>query len=414
MDPIYDKDLESFEDDLEDLQTTQIRSSHWVHKTFVWADHIQQLLHEDRFDIEYRMSLQAFSKLHSILQVKLRRRIKLSRLIRPVTVEMVIGTGLRYLAGGKMNDIRHIFFLSKTECYNCIDSFLEAVNSSKALCIHLPQTPAEWERVRNGFSSKSSHQLMSGCVGAIDGLLAQIIAPRRTEVGNVRAYYSGHYETFGLNCQAACDVRLKFLYFAVVAPGKTNDNAAYPLCVQLRRAIQSLPLGLYFVGDAAYSLEENLLVPFTGSQRHDPVHDAFNFHLSQMRIRIEMAFGRLVRKFQVLKRKMEGKLPKISQIFGACARLHNYIIDNDMPIDSINEEADHLIIPLPNAPSNMGYLPVMFEEDDDTFEKVDGVSETQKAILDVIRQQGITRPQYNLDRNTAQLDDDLSLYYHPT
>ena len=67
---------------------------------------------------------------------------------------------------------------------------------------------------------------MSGCVGAIDDLLVQIIAPRRTEVGNVRAYYSGHYETFGLNCQAACDVGLKFVYFAVVAPGKTNDNAA--------------------------------------------------------------------------------------------------------------------------------------------------------------------------------------------
>ena len=100
---------------------------------------------------------------------------------------------------------------------------------------------------------------------------------------------------------------------------------------------------------------------------------------------------------------MEGKLPKISQIIGACARLHNFIIDSDMPIDSINEEVDDLIIPMSNAPSNMGYLPVMLEEDDETFEKVDGVSETQKAILDVIKQQGITRPQYNLDRNTAQI-----------
>ena len=198
MDPIYDKDLESFEDDLEDLQGGQIRSSHWVQKTIVWSDHIQHILHEDIFDIEYRMTLQAFSKLHSILHVKVRRRIKLSRLIRPITVEMVMATGLRYLVGGRVNDIKHIFFLPKTECYNCIDCFLEAVNCSKALCIHLPQTPAAWECVRHGFSSKSSHQLMSRCVGAIDGFLVQIIAPRKTEVGNVRAYYFGHYEYFGL------------------------------------------------------------------------------------------------------------------------------------------------------------------------------------------------------------------------
>jgi len=98
------------------------------------------------------------------------------------------------------------------------------------------------------------------------------------------AYYSGHYESYGLNCQATCDAKLKFLYFCIVAPGKTNDNAAYLLCF------------LYFVGDAAYSLEEHLLVPFTGSQKLNPDNDAFNFHLSQMQIRIEMAFGRLVRK----------------------------------------------------------------------------------------------------------------------
>ena len=69
-------------------------------------------------------------------------------------------------------------FLSKTECYNCIDCFIEAVNFSKALYIPLPQTPAAWECVRHGFTSKSSHQLMSGYVDIIDDLLAQTIAPR--------------------------------------------------------------------------------------------------------------------------------------------------------------------------------------------------------------------------------------------
>jgi hypothetical protein len=43
------------------------------------------------------------------------------------------------------------------------------------------------------------------------------------------------------------------------------------------------------VGDAAsYTLNDVILVPFVGSQRDDPTQDAFNFFLSQLRIRIEM------------------------------------------------------------------------------------------------------------------------------
>jgi hypothetical protein len=105
-----------------------------------------------------------------------------------------------------------------------------------------------------------------------------------------------------------CDIRWKFLFFGVVAPGKTNDNSAYPLCKVLKNLIENLPAGLDIVVDAAYTLTEKLLIPFTGSQKLDPKRDTFYVHLSQLRIRVDMAFGRLVRKFRILKRNMEGKL----------------------------------------------------------------------------------------------------------
>ena len=85
-----------------------------------------------------------------------------------------------------------------------------------------------------------------------------------------------------MNCQAACDSTLKFLYFGVVASGSTNDNIAYAMATELRDTIEALPLGLYFVGDAAYTLSERLLILFTGSQRENPSNDTFNFHLSQL------------------------------------------------------------------------------------------------------------------------------------
>ena len=118
----------------------------------------------------------------------------------------------------------------------------------------------------------------------------------------MRSYYSGHYESYGLNCQAACDIRLKFLYFGVVAAGSTNDNIAYAMAEDLAETVDSLTLRIHFIGDAAYTLSERLLIPYTGPQREIHNKDAFNFHLSQLRIRIEMASGRLISKFRILKK----------------------------------------------------------------------------------------------------------------
>ena len=47
-------------------------------------------------------------------------------LIRKITVEMIIGMGLRYLAGEKLSDIRHIFKMSQAEAYNSVGCFIDA------------------------------------------------------------------------------------------------------------------------------------------------------------------------------------------------------------------------------------------------------------------------------------------------
>ena len=75
---------------------------------------------------------------------------------------------------------------------------------------------------------------------------------------------------------------LKFLYFGVVSPGSTNDNISHTCCVELKDAIDSLPLGLYVVADAAYMLLEKLVIPYIGADRMHPVKDAFNYYLPQL------------------------------------------------------------------------------------------------------------------------------------
>ena len=363
---------------------------------------LQFHIHEDLFQKEYRMSLEAFETLRGHLWVKLKRKTNRNTLIREISVEMIIGTGLRYLAGGKLNDIRHIFKTSQAEAYNSVNCFIAAVLTTSDLAIRLASTPVEWDMINKGFAAKSSNSVMMGCVGALDGYLQKINAPWFSEVANQRAYFSGHYESFGLNCQAVCDIRLKFLFFGVIAPGQSNDNAAFLFCTELIDAIKLLPPGMYIVGDAAYSLEEGLLVPFVGSQRLNPNNDAFNFHLSQMRIRIEMAFGRLVRKFQVLKKNLASKFGKMSQILNACARLHNFIIDCGVPRQECNEGDDAHVVAVESAPCGMAYLPCMFEPGEE-FVKQDGDSQTRLAIVEEISRQGIRRPEYNLLRKEKEV-----------
>ena len=82
--------------------------------------------------------------------------------------------------------------------------------------------------------SKSYKGIFNSCVGAIDGFFQPTVCPTKIKTGgNVISYYSYHYESYGLNCQAVCRSYLKFLFVGVVAPGKTNDNVTFPRYVEL-------------------------------------------------------------------------------------------------------------------------------------------------------------------------------------
>ena len=410
------------EDDFEDLDfinedITLPRDDRWKHKRINWPLHVKKLLHEKSFNAEYRMSYFAYQKLCFLLDPFLSRQQSKSRCDEPITTIIIVACSLRILAGGKKSDQKHIFGLSKTAVHSSLECFIDAVSQSKELDINIPFKAESLEKIRHDFTCKSHKSLFNGCVGCIDGFFQETICPtKKDSLGNVVSYYSGHYESYGLNCQAVCDANLKFWFFGVVAPGKTNDNAAFPRCTNLYRFIENLPVGTYVLGDAAYTLQENLLVPFVGSQRDDANLDAFNFYLSQLRIRIEMSFGRLVRKWQILKSKLCFRLSKCSKILITCAKLHNYVIDQQMLNDKNCEikmyddeelsQEQVIISRKPGAPLEMEYLPILPNEE---FEKMDGMSMTRIAIVDEIRRASHRRPVHNLQRN-ANSENETNLY----
>ena len=110
----------------------------------------------------------------------------------------------------------------------------------------------------------------------------------------------------------------RFVYACVAAPGGVNDIAAFRK-TSLSQMIRSLPAGKFIAGDNAYVCLEHLLTPFSGDKQQDPQKDAYNFYLSQLRIRIEQAFGSMTTKWRVF----EKTSPSLSQAWRTIVSLYH-------------------------------------------------------------------------------------------
>jgi hypothetical protein len=88
----------------------------------------------------------------------------------------------------------------------------------------------------------------------------------KESMGKPGAFFSGHYGVFGLNVQAVCDIKCRFQFFGLVAPGKCGDQVAFER-TPLFQYVKQLPDRYYIIGDAAYSVGEKMLTPFTGGHQ---------------------------------------------------------------------------------------------------------------------------------------------------
>eukprot|EP00954_Amorphochlora_amoebiformis_P004192 326780-Amorphochlora_amoeboformis.AAC.1 len=85
-----------------------------------------------------------------------------------------------------------------------------------------------------------------------------------------------------------------------------------------------MPCGFWIAGDAAYSCSDCVIGPYSDVEaRNDRRKDNFNWSQSQLRIRIEMAFGKLVGRFGVLWKPMSISYDRAAIVAMACAKLHN-------------------------------------------------------------------------------------------
>ena len=145
-----------------------------------------------------------------------------------------------------------------------------------------------------------------------------------------------------------------------------------------------------------------MIIPFSGSQRHDEYKRSYNFYLSQQRIRIEMAFGRLTTKWRIFCRNLDFSTNYNSGIIEAACKLHNYVLNEDNEdfsnITSSNNKdwgVDALNQGLEN---NRGYL-INSPHHGVVVDINDVASSRQESILQEITELDLQCLLYNMMRN---------------
>lgn len=287
-----------------------------------------------KFRRMYRMHEQSFLDLFHLIEPYMKVAKTRSRGATPnggISNEQRLMMALRFFAGGDKYDIATVHSVHEHEVYRSVWRVVDAIHQCEALKIRFPQSHQDQAQVAAEFQRHSSADF-ANCVGCIDGMLVWTCKPSETtEVMGVGSgkFFCGRKKKFGVQIQAVCDYKRRFLDVSCGHPGSASDFTMWLDCA-LREDLERegfLAPGLVLFGDNAYVNTPNMVCPFK-SVSAGP-RDAFNFYHSQTRINIECAFGVLVHRWGCLRKPMpmNFQVKKINILFLALCMLHNFCIN---------------------------------------------------------------------------------------
>ncbi|CAL1672278.1 unnamed protein product [Lasius platythorax] len=173
-----------------------------------------------------------------------------------------------------------------------------------------------------------------GVIGAIDGTHVEIRSPQddnHQAYINRKGYPSVHV-------QAVCTQQLLFTSVFVGNAGSVHDARVFRIS-PVARYIENPEIYFlndsHLVGDAAYGIHPNMMVPYKDNGHLSPRQNNFNFCLSSARIAIERAFGVWKGRWRsILDCLPMIILEKIPEYIVATLVLHNICILNGDLIDN--------------------------------------------------------------------------------
>ena len=207
--------------------------------------------------------------------------------------------------------------------------------------------------------------------------------------------------------QGVCDVKGRFLDVSIGHPGSTSDYLAF-VTSHVNSLFEKpgfLAPGLVICGDNAYVTNNYVVTPHKNVGKGSK--DAFNFYHSQVRIRIECAFGMLVHRWGILRKPMPQNvsLGKITALTYCLCKLHNFCIDEkekehyeQTKIDAFYSSLNGSIDVQEDSAGNKIPTDIIHggEHSDDFIRKNIPVSNIpHEMMLKIVQEKDLHRPQCN-------------------
>ena len=304
-----------------------------------------------------------------------------------ITPSVRLACALRYFAGGSPYDIMSSYCAGYPDVIHSVWYVVDAINAHPEFRMSYPSDHEQQRAIAEGFRRKSAANFKC-CAGAIDGILVWIHKPSEEDSAKAGCsegkFFCGRKNKFGLNCQAVCDLRGKFLEVSIVYPGSTSDCLAFEgmsLYARLQRGL--LAPGLCLFGDNAYLNSLFMATPYSAVSAGSK--DAYNFYHSQLRINIECAFGMFTHRWAMLRSAIPMRVPlkKTIALVIALAKLHNFCIDeregHALPLSARDELRTEMQggIPLDTSTTRNGsreLTPRQLLDGSHHFDDIDGLS----------------------------------------
>ncbi|XP_063446531.1 putative nuclease HARBI1 [Mytilus trossulus] len=246
----------------------------------------------------------------------------------PAILQVLVS--LRYYAKGDFySEVGDLHGISKASVSRCITRVSKAIVSEMDN-IKFPSTEAEMNVIKRGFYRIAK---VPNVIGAVDGTLIPIIAPKENEPAYVcrKGYHS-------LNIQAVVDHEMRFTNLVAKFPGSVHDSYIFSNS-ELGYFFEENNVDGWLLGDSGYGLKKYLLTPKLNP--NTLAEEKYNKAHSKTRTIVEQAFGVCKSRYRRL-HKTGGCLPftpdKSAIVVTAVFKLHNKCIDDKLPLPDFTDD----------------------------------------------------------------------------